>query len=125
MAEELQVNFREHREPASFVLAVDIDGDESPGCLIHLRKDTVHTGRLAGSWQATEDSVQWPGSVETRTQREGQFTELGLPVFELVGDMVNFKDVPVPEEGLVRHEVLVFHELIVRDWIYKGKIRVG
>lgn len=63
--------------------------------------------------------------MQTWTQREGQFTKLGLPIFKLVGDMVNFKDVPVPEERLVRHEVLVFHELIVRDWIYKGKIRVG
>lgn len=39
--------------------------------------------------------------------------------------MVNFKDVPVPEEGLVRDEVLVFHELTSRDWIYKGQIGVG
>ena len=70
----------------------------------------MHTGRLPGAWEATEDSVQWPGPMETRTQREGQFTELCLPVFKLVGDMVNFKDITVPEKCLVRHEV--FHEEI-------------
>src|SRR5690606_15043890 len=67
MAEELQVNFREHREPAPFILTVHIDRNESPGCLIHLGKDAVHTGRLPGAWEATEDSVQWPGSVEPGT----------------------------------------------------------
>lgn len=67
VTEELQVNFREHREPAPFILAVHIDRNESPGCLIYLGKDAVHTGRLPGAWEATEDSVQWPGSVESGT----------------------------------------------------------
>jgi hypothetical protein len=39
--------------------------------------------------------------------------------------MINFKNILVPEERLVRHEVLVFHEGIVWDWSYKGKIRGG
>jgi len=52
MAEELQVNFREHREPAPFILAVHIDRNESPGCLIHLGKDPLHTGRLPGPGQS-------------------------------------------------------------------------
>jgi len=67
MAEELQVNFREHRKPAPFILAVHVDRNESLGCLIYLGKDAVHTGRLPGAWEATEDSVQWPGSVESGT----------------------------------------------------------
>lgn len=125
MPEEFQMNFCEYREPASLVLAVHIDRDEPPGCLIHLGEDPVYAGCLPGPGQSSQDPIQWPGSVESRAQREGQFTELGFPVFELVGDMVNFKNIPVPEKRLVRHEVLVFHELIVRDWIYKGKIRVG
>jgi hypothetical protein len=33
--------------------------------------------------------------------------ELGPPVLELVGEMVVIKDVPFPDERLVRHEV--FH----------------
>lgn len=110
VTKEFQVDPREDRKAGPLVLAVDIDGHKFPCGLLHLGKDPVDAGSLAGAWEATEDGVHRPGTLETGTKRKGQLAELWLPVFELVGEMIDLEDITVPEKCLVRHEV--FHEEI-------------
>lgn len=67
MPEELQVNFCEDREPALLVLAVHVDRNEAPGCLINLGKDPLYTSRLPGPRQSPQYGVQRPRSLQTWT----------------------------------------------------------
>lgn len=92
---------REDGERRPVLLAVDVKRDDLLRLLLDLGEKTADGGGLAGAGGAAEDRALGAAAPDGRAGEEGEFTDLGVTVVDLVGHAGELKGLAGAKERLV------------------------
>jgi hypothetical protein len=90
-------------------LAVDVHRNKFFCRFLDLCKQFPDTCGLSCPGQPLADSIQWPSPAKAGPDLESQFAHLGVPEFELLGNVINLQYLGVAEECFIPHQQVLFH----------------
>ena len=107
MAREFTVNLGDDGKLGVVNLAIDIYRYEFLCRLFDLTEKFPDTGCFPGARQPFADRVQWPAPAEPGPDLEGQLAHLAVPELKLLGNIIDLKDIGIPEDRLIPQDVIL------------------